>query len=147
MASPRVQLWSARIPGITGLIADHFWFVIAEQSELIRQDRWEVWQTKDCGGKSWGHIHKNLKAYSDNVGSGESRLVQEWTDEEAQRLIMHIEKSGSDYPYKHTYRYWPGPNSNTYVQWLLNQANINYRLDSSAIGKNYLKLGVIFKRL
>lgn len=150
---PCVQLRSARIPSIPGIIADHFWFVIDKQVVAItdhqkrhqkghQKDRWEIWQSKDCGGESWNHLHKNLKACADNVGCGESKLIYEWFGENAERLVSCIEQSSSRYPYQNRYHYWPGPNSNTYVQWVLDKADINYMLDSSAIGKDYS--GVLF---
>ena len=43
-----------------------------------------------------------------------------------------------DYPYCERYRYWPGPNSNTFVAWVLRQAGIDQRLGRRAIGRNYL---------
>ena len=143
---PCVQLRSARIPSIPGLIADHFWFVIDKQGDFNKKDRWEVWQNRDCGGESWCYLHKNLKAYSDNVGTGKSKKIQEWYGEEAERLIIQIENSVRNYPYQEKYRYWPGPNSNTYVQWILEKSKIDYMLGSSAIGKDYLPRVFSFKK-
>ncbi|MFM7572213.1 MAG: DUF3750 domain-containing protein, partial [Snowella sp.] len=35
------------------------------------------------------------------------------------------------------YRYFPGPNSNTYAQWILNQVKSDYRLSIKGIGKHF----------
>jgi len=132
----KVQLRSAKIPGL-GLIADHFWFVIFKDNQI---DRWEVWQKANAGKKSWGHLHKNLLQYETGVGNGASRLEHEWRGLEATRLIVSIERSAELYPFQNTYRYWPGPNSNTYVQRILNDANLDYMLGPTAIGKDYYGL-------
>ncbi|WDE14058.1 DUF3750 domain-containing protein [Thalassomonas haliotis] len=135
-----VELRAARIPGIVGIIADHYWFVIDKGGEEKVKQRWEVWQNKDAGGQSWHYLHKNLKDWQSGVGNGPSRLEYCWYGLEAQSLIEAIETSPSQYPYVPCYRYWPGPNSNTYVQWVLDQARITEIPGPSAIGKDYLGL-------
>ena len=133
----KVELRAARIPGIVGIIADHYWFVIVVGSE---KNRWEIWQQKNVGGQSWQYLHKNLKNYQSGVGNGPSRLEYCWSGQDAQRLIAVIEQSPGVYPHCERYRYWPGPNSNTYIQWVLDQAKIQEIPGPSAIGKDYLGL-------
>jgi len=132
----KVQLRSAKIPCL-GLIADHFWFVIFQGNQV---DRWEVWQQVNSCEMSWGHLHKNLMHHEKGVGNGASRLEHEWYDIEAVRLTTSIEQSPELYPLQNTYHYWPGPNSNTYVQRILNQAKLDYILGPTAIGKDYYGL-------
>ncbi|WDE03116.1 DUF3750 domain-containing protein [Thalassomonas viridans] len=136
----RVELRAAKIPGPPGLIADHYWFVIVKGAEAGHRQRWEVWQQKNAGGQSWQHLHKNLKAWHSGVGNGPSRVEYCWRGAQAARLIRGLETSPQNYPYLARYRYWPGPNSNTYVQWVLDQAGINMTPGPSAIGKDYLGL-------
>ena len=33
---------------------------------------------------------------------------------------------------------WPGPNSNTFVAWVLREAGVEHALDPRGIGRNYL---------
>jgi hypothetical protein len=33
---------------------------------------------------------------------------------------------------------WPGPNSNTFVAWVLREAGIDFALDARGIGRSYL---------
>ena len=42
-----------------------------------------------------------------------------------------------DYPHRDTYRAWPGPNSNTYVAWVLRESNVSADLGPLAIGKDW----------
>jgi hypothetical protein len=76
--------------------------------------------------------------YNNGVGAGDSRVEHLWVGGDAERLIQKIEQSPTEYTHKNHYRYWPGPNSNTYVQWILNELNLDLSLSSSAIGKDYL---------
>lgn len=132
-----VQLRAAKIPTIIGYIAVHYWFVIINNSQI---DRWEIWQTANLHKQSWGHLYKNLLQPEQGVGNGDSWLEYEWTGKNADLLIEIIENSPNNYQYNYLYRYWPGPNSNTYIQWVLNTANLNYFLSSHGIGKDYLGL-------
>ena len=49
-------------------------------------------------------------------------------------LAETIESSPGRYPFTETYRYWPGPNSNTFAQWIVGE---RMDLGRRAIGKNY----------
>jgi hypothetical protein len=133
MASLKVQLRYAPLPWI-GTLAWHYWFVVFDESGC---HRWEVWQTKNAGGTCIGHVHCDLKAPEDGVGGGPSRLVVTWDGDEARR-IAEVLRRADTYPDCQRYHYWPGPNSNTFVAWVLREARIDYPLDPRGIGKNYL---------
>jgi len=128
-----VELRSAKIPYL-GLIADHFWFVIINNN---KRERWEVWQKPNCCKTSWGHLHQDLLLYDSAVGSGFSRIECIFKGHSALSLEVVINKSKINYQNLNCYRYWPGPNSNTYVQTMLNLANIDFMLPPTAIGKDY----------
>ncbi len=128
-----VQLRAAKIP-IVGFLAVHYWYVIIRGEQ---QDRWEIWQNPNLSPESWGYLHKNLLPPWSGVGNGESWLAQSWTQELGNKLAQTIEKTPIIYPYNDCYRYFPGPNSNTYAQWILKQVNCNYPLGIKAIGKYY----------
>lgn len=71
------------------------------------------------------------------VGGGRCLLVREWRGASATRLCETIEQS-PDYPCREHYRAWPGPNSNTYVAWILRKARVFVDLGPKAIGRDYL---------
>jgi hypothetical protein len=125
-----VTLRAARIPYI-GFVARHHWLEVTRGD---RCDRWEVWQRVDAGGDSWGYLHRNLLPPGQGVGNGPSWLVDTWEGEGAEALAARIEASIEDYPWCHRYWFWPGPNSNTYVQWVLDG---NLALGRKAPGKWY----------
>jgi hypothetical protein len=95
-----------------------------------------VWQTKNAGGFCIGHVHRDLKDPDDGVGGGPSRVVTVWEGEPARR-IAEVLNDAKTYPWCERYRYWPGPNSNTYVAWVLRAAGIEQALDPRGIGRNY----------
>lgn len=129
----RVELRVAKIPWI-GEIAVHYWFVIHTSSGA---DRWEVWQTPHLKLPCWGHLYQNLLPIDAGVGNGESWAEHLWIEEKAIVLAEVIESSPDRYPYCQRYGYWPGPNSNTYVQWVIDQAQIHYPLSRRGLGKQY----------
>jgi hypothetical protein len=129
----KVELRYAPLPSVLRFFAVHYWFVVYDGAAC---HRWEVWQTKNAGGRSIGHVHCNLKGPNEGVGGGPARIAGVWTGEAAQKLKDVLE-SAQSYPFCHRYRYWPGPNSNTFAAWVLRQAGIAHRLVPMAFGKRY----------
>jgi len=132
-----VELRAARVPGWTGWFADHHWLlvlrgVVGQHFETC--DRWEVWQHEQQGDPCWGHLHLNLLKPFQGVGNGPSRSVHQWVGDDATELISRIENSPETYPLCNSYRYWPGPNSNTFAQWVLGD---KMSLGPRGIGKCY----------
>jgi hypothetical protein len=138
-----IELRAAKIPWI-GSIAYHYWFVVHRDD---RQDRWEVWQHKTVRSHhprhlSWGHLHYNLMAPQAGVGNGVSWQATQWEDEVAIVLAQIIETTPNLYPYCDRYLLWPGPNSNTYVQWILNHPSFkasspSFQLSWRGWGKHF----------
>jgi hypothetical protein len=57
-------------------------------------------------------------------------------------LIDRVEAAVARYPYRTTYRTWPGPNSNTFIAWVGRQVpDLGLELPPTAIGKDYLPDG------
>jgi hypothetical protein len=133
---PVVQLRFATLPSVCGALAVHCWFVLFDPDSR-NWHRWEVWQNRGAGGTSWGHLHRDLMHPDRGVGGGACFVAAEWRGEEA-RSLTRVLADPESYPFRETYRYWPGPNSNTYAAWVLRQAGIFCCLDPRAIGKDFL---------
>jgi hypothetical protein len=129
----RVQLRHAPLPWPIGLFASHYWFVVLDGG---RAQRWEVWQTKHAGGRAVGHLHRDLKPPDAGVGGGPMQIEAEWRGAQAATLKSVLEEAQA-YPFCQRYRYWPGPNSNTYAAWVLRRAGIDHPLPRRAIGCRY----------
>jgi hypothetical protein len=72
------------------------------------------------------------------VGGGPPRILARWNGtqaEEIRKVLGAIER----YPYCRRYRYWPGPNSNTFAAWVLRRAGIEYPFPWKAFGARYLR--------
>ena len=110
-----VELRAARIP-VVGALAHHHWFVVRSEAGV---ERWEIWQRPAAGGESWGHLHRNLLAPESGVGNGGSWIVARFEAEVAEALAARLNDAPTAYPWRNTYRYWPGPNSNTFAQWVV----------------------------
>ena len=133
----KVELRAAKIPGLPGIFADHYWLLVlrdVEGSNNQTCDRWEVWQHPHQNGSCWGHLHKNLLDPYQGVGNGQSRLIQQWVNNDALSIVEKIESSPSNYPFTKKYKYWPGPNSNTFAQWIVSN---KMQLGARAIGKSF----------
>ena len=78
---------------------------------------------------------------------GNPFLLGEITGTEAEVAIQKIRKASEHYPYKSIYRVWPGPNSNTYISYLIRSAgNLHFGLPPTAIGKDYPMEGVFINK-
>jgi hypothetical protein len=56
-----------------------------------------------------------------------------------EEIIDRIEAAANDYPYPDRYHVWPGPNSNTFVAFILRRVpELRVDLPPTAIGKDYL---------
>jgi Protein of unknown function (DUF3750) len=130
-----VQLRLAPLPYI-GAFASHYWFVVFDETSG-ECERWEVWQTPDAGGLSFGHLHCNLKTPDAGVGGGPSSVATQWRADDALRIRDALKSAEKDYPFRDRYLPWPGPNSNTFVAWVLRRAGIEFALSWKAIGKDF----------
>jgi hypothetical protein len=132
--SPTVSLRAARIPWV-GFLAWHYWYVIDDQAG--QPERWEIWQRASLIPSSWGHLHQNLMSAEGGVGNGPSWLEVTWEGPQAKDLITVLRQSPQAYPHCYRYRYLPGPNSNTFARWILQQAEVEYSLNWRALGQGY----------
>lgn len=71
-------------------------------------------------------------------------LIADIRGERAERIIEQIDDVVAAYPYPTEYQAWPGPNSNTFVAWVIRQIpEMEVALPNNAIGKDYLGNGVL----
>jgi len=125
--------------------AIHPWFVINKKGNI---SRWEILYRKKQNDTSWDYLHKNyLEPFSGIPALPYSQLfpwdakflgfIEGDGNSAAFRMSEEIEHSPESYPYCLTYSL-RGPNSNTYVEWILEKfQEFPTRLPLNAIGKNY----------
>lgn len=125
------RLYAAPIPGIE-FLAIHPWFVV-KTADSTSYTRWEVWQ--DAGG-SFGHVRRNLQSAEADVGAGGAYVIAELQGAAAAAVVDFINTQSPTYPCRDNYVLFPGPNSNSYAQWVLDNTGWNATLPPSAIGKD-----------
>jgi hypothetical protein len=128
--------------------AVHTWVVTNRKGET---NRWEVWQHKNAGPVSWGHVHKNLFPLFTGMNvfyiltkkRFRSKIIYKMEGDEgsqAHKLISFIENKAHVYSFRSKYRYVPGPNSNTFTQWIIDQMDSKkVKLQGNAFGKGYAR--------
>ena len=67
------------------------------------------------------------------------RLIKELRGERVDDLIDAVDNAADAYPWKTTYKSFPGPNSNTFTTWIAKQViELELDLPFSAIGSGYV---------
>lgn len=131
---------------LPGVVFIHPWFVINKKGII---SRYEVRHKTNMGPQSWGYLYKDF--FEDPTHGVETFIfsnkyfwqgklmsfIEGQEKSDAKTLIDLIETSPNNYPHLNSYG-WLGPNSNTYIQYLLNQIpNSKLKLPFSAVGKKY----------
>jgi len=121
----------------------HPWFVLNNKGEI---SRWEIRQMDTYGEViHWGYLYKDRSPFFkgtriftfSNKLINKIKLVGEVEGEEASKIINFIQNSPTTYPFSEKY-ILTGPNSNTYIQWVINNfPDSNLKLPWNAFGKNY----------
>ncbi len=130
-----VQVYTAPTFGWRGLVAVHPWIIFKKAGETV-YSRYEV--------VSWGssNVVRRNYALPDGYWFGATpRLLVDHRGSAAEAMIPHIEAAIKSYPWPHTYRVWPGPNSNTFLAHIGRKVPaLRLDLPANAIGKDYRPL-------
>jgi hypothetical protein len=125
--------------------ATHPWIIISKKGKL---SRWEILYYPNQCKTSWKHLHLNflpytiglpIFKYSKNHRWKSKLLGQIKGDKNSyiKKIIDIIEDSPKKYPFNNKYSL-RGPNSNSYIQWILNKfPKSNIKLPFTSFGKNY----------
>ena len=151
-----VQLW-VRDSFHQRTLALHPFFV-AYDRQRNRWEQWEVWAGDQFGfytnerptrcdyssmqSEPATFTHRQVgcvRSQSPIVYVDESdseRMLAEWTGDTARRLLATL-RQPERYPDHDTYRIWPGPNSNGYARWVLDEAAVGIDLNPKMVGKDW----------
>lgn len=131
------------------LMGSHLYFVIIDHDEV---SRYEVLYRLYPGHDSYGYIFKDARKPLKGLGllyPGYTGKRLCWNSEvlesvsggwgsSAHKLTKVIRDTTENYPHRDHYRLIPGPNSNTYVGWCINQVEgIDWELPRLAIGTGF----------
>ena len=127
--------------------AAHPWFVCVKKGKI---SRWDILFRKSKYKESWGHLYLNYFLPFSGIEiipfykryCWKAKIIGYIEGDEkssAKKMLNFIENSKNNYPFCD--KYFPtGPNSNTYVQNILNHfPEFKFKLPWNAFGKNYRK--------
>lgn len=130
-----VQVYAARTVGWRGYIGVHTW-VAVKRTRARQFTVHEVIGYRLGSGNVVVASHRHPDGY---WFGARPELLSDLRGEGVDAVIDRIERAAQSYPYSARYRVWPGPNSNTFVAWLLRHApELRTDLPATAIGKDYL---------
>ena len=127
-----IHVYAARTGRWKGIFAHHCWIVIKEKgaSRYVRYDK-----------VAWGRpVHVDSWAPDAYWYGHEPVLVGKIEGAEAERLIPRFKTAIAAYPFARAgdYRVWPGPNSNTFVAFVLAAVpEAGLALPPTALGKDF----------
>lgn len=118
----------------------HPWLVLNKKGVI---SRWEVRHSAHTGTKN--HLFVNNQSPFEGINKSffikskwKPKLLKKVEGELAEEIISFVENSKENYPYVYKYK-GVGPNSNTYIQWVLNKfSDIDLKLSWRFIGKQYI---------
>ena len=145
--------------------ARHHWFVVNSKGKI---NRWDVLRTynllrtdegtdtkESFGGKKFkiiskkvGYVYKNILPFTSGVSKYRWKLkpfskgelvssIEGNSNSIAHKMIAFIEHNSFKYKHRNKY-YILGPNSNTFIQWIIDKfPGCGFKLSWRAVGKNY----------
>lgn len=130
-----LQVYGAPTWGWRGWFAVHTW-IAAKHTGEMSYTVYEVIGWRQNRGLPALRIEKDLP---DRYWFGERpRLLKEHRGEGVDSLITSVDNSARAYPWPHTYKVFPGPNSNTFTAWVAKRVPaLDLQLPFSAIGSGY----------
>lgn len=132
-----VQVYGADAWGWRGWFAIHTWIATKRKDENF-YTVYDVVGWRSYRNKSVMRVAKDIP---DRYWYGaKPRLLKQHRGSGVDTLIDEIDRAANDYPWKDSYKAFPGPNSNTFVAWIAKQVpELELELPFSAIGRGYIK--------
>jgi hypothetical protein len=137
-----VQVYAARTFGWRRHFAVHTWIATKEKSA----DTYVTYHVTAWGTRVSGRAITVKPDIPDRRWYGaDAQLIAEIRGEKAERAIRKINAAVKDYPYHGFYRMVPGPNSNSFVSYILRRTpEIGVELPPNAIGRDWIDKGALF---
>jgi hypothetical protein len=131
-----LNVYGANTWGWRGWIAIHTWIATKRTGE----ESYTVYDVVGWRGHNGQPVLGITQDIPDRYWYGERpRIIKEHRGKGVDRLIDAVDKAAHDYPWKTTYKVYPGPNSNTFTAWIAQQVpELELDLPFSAIGRGYV---------
>jgi len=130
-----LQVYGADAWGWRGWFAIHTW-IAAKKTGAASYTVYDVVGRRNHRGQPVLRIAKDVP---DRYWYGEKpRILKEQRGAGVDEMIDRVDKAAHAYPWKTTYKAFPGPNSNTFTAWIAKQVpELELDLPFSAIGSGY----------
>ncbi|MBS1154739.1 MAG: hypothetical protein H6R07_663 [Proteobacteria bacterium] len=131
-----VQVYIAPTYGWRGLVAVHPWIIFKKPGET-------AYTRYDVIGWAGDEVVQRNYAIADGLWYGaQPKLLVDHRGAVAATMISEIEAAIASYPFAHTYRAYPGPNSNTFMAHIGREVPaLKLDLPANAVGKDYRSIG------
>lgn len=136
-----VQVYAAKTVSWRGYFSVHSWVVTKEKNA----PEYMTYHVIGWRSQRGLPVIKAEKDIPDRHWFGaKPELIASYIGKEAEAMIPQIEAAVKSYPYPEQYRAWPGPNSNTFVSYIIrNTKGMGVELPTNAIGKDWINKGQI----
>ncbi len=131
-----LHVYGANAWGWRGWFAIHTW-IAAKRTE---EASYTVYDVVGWRGHQGRPVLRITQGVPDRYWYGEKpRILKEHRGVGVDELIDAVDKAAHTYPWKTTYKAFPGPNSNTFTAWIAKQVpELELDLPFSAIGSGYV---------
>lgn len=132
-----IKVYGANVWGFRGYFAIHTWVATKTEDESeYHIDQVIGWRLRRTGSAVVSHVGKPDGPWFGN----QALLLHELKDQEAAMLIPRVRQAVLDYPYAEKYTMFPGPNSNSFTEWVaLEVPELGLQLPVKAIGRLWMK--------
>lgn len=132
----QVQIYVAKAFAWRGKFSLHSWIAVKEknapQYSVYHAALWNVYMGK-------GVISSQYDLPDRYWYDARPSIIYSVSGKEAEEMIPKIYAAIESYPYQNLYRAYPGPNSNTFVSYIIRSVpEMKIALPSNAIGKDWL---------
>jgi hypothetical protein len=118
------------------------WFAIHTWIALKRTDEnmYTIYDVVGWRGFNGQQVMRIRRDIPDRYWYGaEPKLLKAHRGPQVEAMIDAIDAAALSYPWKNTYKAYPGPNSNTFIAWIAQQVpDLELDLPFSAIGSSYI---------
>ena len=137
-----VQVYVARAFGWRKYFGVHSWIATKDKDA----DHYLTYHVTAWSSRSGGRSITIKPDIPDRRWYGaEAHLITEIRGAKAETAIQKIKQAAENYPYQNSYRVMPGPNSNTFISYLLRKTpELGVELPPHAMGKDWIKEAQIF---
>jgi len=120
-----VAVLTGTLPAPMNDIARHPWFAVRRAGAT----EWRVYEVPYLGTET--------DPFRDHTPYGDPILHHVWRGAEADRAAACLEAKAQAWIDSHPYRFYPGPNSNTFGAAMLRACKLHASLPATAIGKDW----------